>query len=154
MLLFSLANLMDNSMKYAEIGSRTGNSALVVKLAKPEQSIFCYDLPGGGWGGISGSDYAFKKNLSGFSNVNYFTGDSHSDYIKNTVAQNGPYDIFLVDGDHSDEGAYDDLHTAFASLKTGGVLVFDDTIHHPYLKDTFLRFCKDMSVKDYCLIES
>lgn len=153
-LLFNLAKQLGSTGKYAEIGSRTGNSALTVKYANADRDIFCYDLPGGGWGGVPGSEAIFNKNLSGFTKVNYFTGNSQSDRIKELVAQNGPYDLFLVDGDHSDEGAYGDLCTAFASLKRGGLLVFDDTIHHEYLKGTFLRFCYDKGVREYILIDS
>jgi hypothetical protein len=40
-----------------------------------------------------------------------------------------------VDGDHSEEGAFDDLYAVIPHLSVGGILVFDDIAHpaHPYL---------------------
>jgi hypothetical protein len=144
---------MAYGQKYAEIGSHVGSSALTVKFADRSRRIFCYDFPNAGWGGIEGSNVMFRRNLKGFKGVNYSTGDSHSSIIKNAIRFNGPYGVFLVDGDHSDEGAYEDLELAYSCLEKDGYLVFDDTAHHPYLKHTFLRFCSNNSIDRYITID-
>lgn len=152
-ILASVALRIPKGGKYAEIGSHVGGSALTVKYTNREQEIYCYDLPDGGWGGIENSNAAFRRNLRGFTGVCFSTGSSHSDVIKSAIKFNGPYDVFLVDGDHSDLGAYEDLELAYANLKKGGYLVFDDTSHHPYLKNTFIRFCGNNKIKDYIIVE-
>jgi len=45
------------------------------------------------------------------------------------------FDLITVDGDHSEEGAFDDLLNVIPHLNVGGILVFDDIAHptHPYL---------------------
>ena len=151
--LYTLSKNLPEKAKYAEIGSHVGGSALSVKYGNRFREIFCYDLPNGGWGGINNSSHSFRKSLNGFRNVQFNTGSSHSEIIKSIVEFNGPYDLFLVDGDHSDEGAYEDLELAFLNLKAGGTLIFDDTVHHPYLKDTFIRFCRNKKLNDYILID-
>lgn len=40
------------------------------------------------------------------------------------------FDLVLVDGDHSAEGATADLKNAWPRVKRGGILVMDD-VHHP-----------------------
>lgn len=44
----------------------------------------------------------------------------------------GPFDLILVDGDHSFEGAYTDLTNAWPLLRVGGMLVLDDLGHAVY----------------------
>jgi predicted O-methyltransferase YrrM len=45
------------------------------------------------------------------------------------------FDLITVDGDHSEDGAEQDLREVVPHLKVGGILVFDDISHpaHPYL---------------------
>jgi hypothetical protein len=140
-------------IKYAEIGSHVGSSALTVKYFNGNASIFCYDAPNSGWGGVD-SESAFRRNLSSFSKTSYSVGNSQSKLCQSNIEYNGPYDIFLVDGDHSSEGARIDLHLAYKCVKKGGYIIFDDTSHHSYLKSVFEKFCKEHKASDYCVVEN
>lgn len=152
-ILPSIIRRMKDGQRYAEIGSHVGGSALTVKYADRKRKIFCYDFPDAGWGGIEGSNKMFRRNLAGFSGVYYSTGDSHSAVMKQAIKFNAPYGVFLVDGDHSDEGAYEDLELAYSCLEPDGYLVFDDISHHPYLRQTFIRFCGNNKIDKYITID-
>lgn len=127
--------------KYAEIGSHVGRSAATAALANHYLQIYCYDNPNSGWGGQPGTELYLEKTLikfaSGRSLVKF--GDSHSPRIIKSIRENAPYDIFVVDGDHSPDGAYQDLLLAYSVLKEGGILIFDDIVHHKELGPMFVH---------------
>jgi len=133
--------------RYAEIGSHVGNSALTAGFSNPNLEIYCYDNPNKGWGGVDSSDIQLKKNLEnltiaqGNKTFAYF-GNSRSDEVKNVIRQHAPYDIFLVDGDHWGNHAFQDLELAYSVIKNNRLIIFDDIIHHTYLEETFDNFVK------------
>jgi predicted O-methyltransferase YrrM len=141
--------------KYAEIGSHSGNSAVAIALSNPNIFLYCYDMPNFGWGGQAGTWGRLLSSLEKHAKGrNFFKfGDSHSQEVKDSIKENGPFDMFLVDGDHSEEGAYEDLWVAYTNLKDGGYLVFDDLTHHAYLKDVFDRFVGQTNPKESVFID-
>lgn len=122
-------------LSYLEIGVRTGASMVqVLHNAAPER-VTGVDL----WTG----NYALLPNHREFTegqlgryqyetgrktNIELIQGDSHI-LLKNMITQGQKYDLITVDGDHSDQGAMEDLEDAYQLLYEKGIIVFDDIIH-------------------------
>jgi len=125
---------------YLEIGVRRGRSVCVVARGNPEINIIGFDMWIPEYAGMDnpGSDFVrFELNKHGFKgNVTFVDGDSHVT-VPHYFSQNPQemFDLITVDGDHSEEGAFDDLLNVIPHLNVGGILVFDDIAHptHPYL---------------------
>ena len=63
-------------------------------------------------------------------------GDSHQTVPAYFTYNPGiNFDIVTVDGDHTDQGAAQDLRNVLPRLRVGGAVVFDDIVHpaHPGL---------------------
>jgi predicted O-methyltransferase YrrM len=126
-----------------EIGTREGDSLRVVVENSPELSrIVCCDTWGNQYGGSGrGSDDHIHRMLAQLlyvGNVACLTGDS-----KQTVPLlKGPFDLVLVDGDHSFAGATADLENVWPLVSRGGCVVFHDTNHpaHMDLAQCFNEF--------------
>lgn len=135
-------NKEHNFKNYGEIGSHVGNSALCILLSSNTTKVNCFDFPNSGWGGSFNTNFFLDRILGkyGQGRASLTLGNSHSIEIKNQIKENGLYDLFLVDGDHSDKGAMEDLEVAYDNLNPGGYLIFDDIIHHPSLETVFDNF--------------
>ena len=128
---------------YLEIGTRDGDSLRVVIENSPElDRIVCCDTWGSEYGGSGrGSDDHIHRMLAELlyvGNLACLTGHS-----KQTVpALKGPFDLVLVDGDHSYAGAMADLENVWPLVSRGGCVVFHDTNHpaHPDLARCFEEF--------------
>lgn len=126
---------------YLEIGVRRGRSMAVV-------AAICTDCK------IVGIDRWQNTNYAGMPNpgpefvreeldklgyegrLELIVGDSHD--VLPSYFMDHPdkfFDLITVDGDHSENGAEQDLRDVLSHLKVGGGLVFDDINHpaHPYL---------------------
>ena len=59
------------------------------------------------------------------------------------------FDLILVDGDHSEAGAHQDLQNVFPRLAPGGMLVFDDIAHpaHHYLLTLWRRCTAELGLR-------
>lgn len=145
--LIARAASWGNFIKYGEIGSHIGRSMMCVALLNPAANICCFDKPDGGWGGETGTDEELKKNAEKFASGRHqlFFGSSDSGKIKNSIKENGPYDIFLVDGDHRAEPAMKDLEFVYPHIKNGGILIFDDLTHHTYLEQVWDEFVSSVN---------
>ena len=82
--------------------------------------------------------------------LNYFNAsalflDGDSKQLIPTLT--GSFDLVLVDGDHSIEGARADLQNAWPLVRPGGILVMDDICHpeYPWLGDVLAEFLDDVS---------
>ena len=118
--------------RYGEIGSHIGCSMSYVSLVNPDTEIFCFDAPNNGWGGHEGTDGFLSQAISEFASgrAKTFFGNSHSPEIKQKIKENGPYDLFLIDGDHSYDGALEDFLAVIGNMNPGGVIVMDDLMWH------------------------
>lgn len=136
--------------KYLEIGVRRGRSTCVVARGHPEVNIVACDAWVQNYAGIDNPGPEFvgaelrKHGLRG--QVEFLSGDSHVQIPKYFAAHPQEYfDLMTVDGDHSAEGAYRDLHDVLPHLALGGVIVFDDIIwpQHRYLLGVWRQVVKD-----------
>lgn len=142
--------------RYGEIGSHVGCSMSYVALSCPNTELFSYDYPNAGWGGQSGTEGFLKKAMERFANgrshLNF--GNSQSNEIKNKIKENAPYDLFMIDGDHSSEGCKIDFETVLPNMATGGVIVIDDLIHHRNLETLFDEIIEKFNFKSEKFMET
>lgn len=129
---------------YLEIGVRRGRSLCSVVHGCPSVNIVAFDMWITNYAGMDNPGPQFvlselkKHNATG--KVNFINGDSHitiPEYFRNNPQMQ--FDMITVDGDHSEQGAFNDLCNVIPYLAPGGVLVFDDISHpaHPYLLDVW-----------------
>ena len=130
---------------YLEVGVWRGDSLRVVlDNCLPARLILC-DLWSGRYEcGFTGHGHieAMLKQRGFAGAVEYLDGDSHEllpDYFEKGV---GDIDLILVDGDHTEYGAWADLVDCWEFLSIGGHIVFDDLLHagYPHMQETFKRF--------------
>lgn len=101
-----------------EIGTYTGSSTLVMAINIPDNTeIFTLDLEPSETVGSAYRDTKYTARIHQLYG-NSITFD-YSDYL-------GKMDFVLVDADHSYECVKADSEKAFALLKPGGVIVWDD----------------------------
>ena len=132
--------------RYLEIGVRRGFSAATVAAVMPDVSIYAFDLWVRDYVGVENPGPRFvREELArvGFRGaVTFVDGDSHVtlprffgerpyplwDRLRGraVAAPARGFDIVLVDGDHSIEGAYRDLSDVLEHIRVGGAIVFDD----------------------------
>jgi SAM-dependent methyltransferase len=128
--------------KYMEVGVSFGDSLKVVLPFNPESLALC-DSWGGEYGGEMLGGHAHIDNLlrDFRGTVRYLDGNSH--ILLPAVTET--FDLILVDGDHSDEGAERDLWDCWRLLEKDGLLVFDDIRHpsHMSLMVVFEKFCRE-----------
>lgn len=125
---------------YLEIGVRRGRSVCTVAMAHPDVDIVAFDLWQQNYAGMENPGPEFVqaelKRMHHRGQLYFVNGDSHQT-IPEFFRQNPglTFDMMTVDGDHSEQGAIDDLMNVIPHLSVGGVLVFDDIAHpkHEYL---------------------
>jgi predicted O-methyltransferase YrrM len=126
---------------YLEIGTREGDSLRAVLDNSPTLSrVVCADTWGGEYGGTGrGSHSHIDEIVSRYGNVASFRcldGDS-----KLTIPQisDERFDLILVDGDHSLDGARADLINVSSLVSPGGFVLLHDICHpaHFYLSKLF-----------------
>ncbi len=131
----TLRFLADDVRDYLEIGCREGDSLREVVLHAPllQRVVIC-DLWGSDYGGTGrGGHEHIDKLLDdlGYTGDRVFLdGDSRETVptIRGTPGLRR-FDLVLVDGDHSDEGARADLENAWPLVAPGGTLLFHDIFH-------------------------
>lgn len=138
---------------YLEIGVRYGDSLVsVLNQRFPNRLTLC-DTWGGEYGGEQfGGPTHIEELLARMEYhhpVTFLNGNSH-DLLKTVKEQ---FDLITVDGDHSAEGAREDLEDCWKLLTPGGLLLFDDLSHpsHPELLGVFRAFAQ--SVDGLVLLE-
>lgn len=134
-----------------EIGAYHGKSAALLAhlLVRPHESLGVCDLfgdPDPGSNGVVGFRAAFERNMRRFTAAPDEIRIVQRDAADLTVQDTGaPCRIFHIDGGHSAEHVYDDLHTADRSLHPQGIVVLDD-FHNfawPGVAEGFFRFMAD-----------
>lgn len=139
--------------KYGEIGSHAGRSAFFAASSSEEYQteIYCFDYPNAGWGGQFGTQFFLEKslNLTAKNRHKIYYGDSHSELIKKEIVNNGPYDIFLIDGDHSFQGMVEDFESVYHTINNNGLILIDDLYHHPELNMAFDTLIQIYKIKIY-----
>jgi len=144
--------LMDTAKKvkpksYLEVGVREGHSLLSVLLGHVPEKIELVDNWGLHSGGTGANDRERIRQTIEMLGVDEVTAIHSGNSEEVLPLLTGPFDMALVDGDHSYWGAKADLRLCWRLLGSGGVLVMDDLHHnrHPYLRVVFLEFSYSVS---------
>lgn len=138
-VLFAASKLAQPK-NYLEIGVRRGRSVCTVAKGCPTVNIFAFDMWQQNYAGMDnpGPDFVQNelKKAGHQGRVSFFNGNSH-ETLPQFFSQNPglQFDMITVDGDHTEQGALQDLRDVIPHIALGGVLVFDDICHpqHPYL---------------------
>ena len=144
-LLFA-ASKTTQPVNYLEIGVRRGRGVCVVARGCKEVNITAFDMWVQNYAGMEnpGPDFVqaelAKHGHKG--NIEFINGDSHKtvpEYFN--TKPDTLFDIITVDGDHTEDGAFDDLRNAIPHLAPGGILIFDDIVHpsHKYLLNVWQK---------------
>jgi predicted O-methyltransferase YrrM len=125
---------------YLEIGVRRGRSLAMVAATAPETDLYGFDMWAPDYAGMEnpGPDFVESelRKIGATGRIQFVSGNSHETlprfFKENRELQ---LDLVTVDGDHSDEGARQDLMAVLPRIAPGGALVFDDVSHplHPNL---------------------
>jgi predicted O-methyltransferase YrrM len=118
--LFTLAFCLRPS-RYMEIGTLKGGSALIVASAMAalggDGRIFCVDPEPR----VAPEDWARLE-----SRARMFRGFSPQILPEVAAAAGGPFDLVLIDGDHSYHGAVRDANGVLPFMAHGGYILFHD----------------------------
>lgn len=125
---------------YLEIGVRRGRSVCTVARGCSSVNIFAFDMWLQNYAGMENPGPNFvKSELAKHGHqggLQFINGNSHQTLPAFfQMNPNLQFDMITVDGDHTENGALQDLEDVIPHLAIGGVLVFDDIAHHlhPYL---------------------
>lgn len=126
---------------FLEVGVRRGWSTAAVALASPECQIYAFDEWHENYGGAPNPGPGFiQSELSklGYDKpIVFVSGDSHKTLRKFFSENDEKFDMVLIDGDHSVDGAHQDLMDTIPHINVGGVVVFDDIIDCAGLQDVW-----------------
>lgn len=118
---------------FLEVGVRRGWSTAAVVLASPQCEICAFDEWHENYGGAAnpGPEFVTSELAKfGYSKpITFVSGDSHKTlpaFFSDNP--NKMFDMILVDGDHSVDGAMQDLRDTMPHINVGGVMVFDDIV--------------------------
>jgi predicted O-methyltransferase YrrM len=131
---------------YLEVGVRDGHSLFwLLQGAGPNlRELALCDNWGGesGGSGRGGHDHimVLLQELDYGGGRLWIDGNSHEVLLPALAGRT--FDLMLVDGDHTEGGAMQDLRECLTALAPGGLLLFDDIGHpdHPYLQAVLDRF--------------
>ena len=147
-VLFSISVIM-SPKTYLEVGVRRGRSMAVVASVCPECRIVGFDTWEPVYSGMPtpGPEFVVQE----LKKVGYkgcpvlISGDSHlmlQAYFS-TIGEDSRFDLITVDGDHSHVGATQDLLDVLPWLRVGGVIVFDDIVLVPHLRESWRVVSED-----------
>lgn len=133
---------------YLEIGTRDGDSLRVVleENAGTLSSVWVADLWGSDYGGTGRGNHAHIDQLLDDFNFDgrrvFLDGNSRDTVPALMPERANSFDLVLVDGDHSLEGARADLDNVWPLVRPGGAVLFHDICHpaHEHLLRCFDQF--------------
>ena len=122
-------------IRYLEVGVRLGHSLAAVLMAAGRDLDFavgvdCF-IPAYGDEPNPGAEEVLSMladcGVEDLKPVTIYDADSHVK-LKELAKKKRRFNLVLVDGDHTESGAMQDLEDAWVLLAPGGTLVFDDTV--------------------------
>lgn len=149
-VLLALSKMLEPK-RYLEIGVRRGRSSCAVASSATECSMFLFDMWVHNYAGMDnpGPDFVLSElaKVGHKGECRFVDGNSH-DTLPRFFDENPSisFDLITVDGDHTLQGAAQDLRDVLPRLTVGGAVVFDDICHpaHPGLNDVWREMvCQD-----------
>ena len=133
--------LLIEPSSYLEVGVRRGRSMVMAAAASRKCELFGFDMWMKDYAGMENPGAEFVRGelrrVGHAGRSEFIDGDSHATLPKFFADQpERKFSMITVDGDHSDEGALQDLRDLLPRLEVGGVIIFDDIGHplHPNLR--------------------
>ena len=143
----------NNPSVYVETGSYLGCSATIAALHS-NAIVYAHDLWVQDFDHLDESsgpppevENYFKKFYENVKKNNLQTriipirGDSK--FTVEAIHDDESVDFAFIDGDHSEEGIYEDLETIFPKMKTCGVILCHDCVEGTETHQGLLKFTKD-----------
>lgn len=127
---------------FLEVGVRRGWSTAAVVLASPECEVYAFDEWHVNYANVPNPGPTFvteELRKFGYNKpIHFVSGNSH-ETLRAFFNQNPDktMDMVLVDGDHSVEGARQDLMDTMPHISVGGVMIFDDIVDCTGLHDVW-----------------
>ena len=125
---------------YLEIGVRRGRSVCTVASRAPTCDLVMFDMWVQDYAGMDNPGpslvVAELDRIGHIGGRKFIDGNSHETLPAYFAAHPAAcFDLITVDGDHSPDGAAQDLADVLPRLTLGGAIVFDDVCHplHPEL---------------------
>jgi predicted O-methyltransferase YrrM len=132
-----------------EIGVRRGFAAAAIAGVVPAADLYLLDMWGATYAGEPNPGPTLvhqQLRAVNHTGTPIFLWGKSRDVLPRLFASQPhlTFDLLIVDGDHTLDGARYDLNMAFDRVAPGGVLVFDDLVHpqHLYLNDLWAEFAK------------
>ena len=134
---------------YLEVGVRTGGSLVQVLAGSTPRRVVAMDFWDGEYSSLPNHvEYTrnqvqrFQDRLGKAIPIEFIQGDSHLK-LKDLIGQGSSFELITIDGDHTLEGAREDLEDALKLLGPKGAILFDDIIHvaHKYLLNLVHEIC-------------
>lgn len=132
---------------YLEIGVRQGRSMAMVVSSCPQVHIAAFDMWCADYAGMENPGPEFVRrqmvDIGHTGTLNFIDGNSQETLPAYFVANPGKtFDLITVDGDHTPEGAAQDIEAVLPHLRIGGAIVFDDIAHpaHPELLEVWHKY--------------
>jgi tetratricopeptide (TPR) repeat protein len=144
------ASRLTQPINYLEIGVRRGRSVSTVAKGCPSVNIYAFDMWQQNYAGMENPGPKFVQdelNKHGHAGkLDFINGNSHETlplFFKQNPGLD--FDMITVDGDHTEEGALQDLRDVLPNLALGGIIIFDDISHpqHMYLADTWKKAIRE-----------
>jgi predicted O-methyltransferase YrrM len=139
---------------YLEIGVRRGRSGAMVASVTPTADFFGFDMWVENYAGMENPGGEFVKSelrkIGAMGKIDLMSGNSHQTLPEFFATHPDlQLDLVTVDGDHSDEGAREDLLSVLPKIAHGGAIVFDDVSHplHPNLYQVWSSALQDCGLR-------
>ena len=128
-VIYTLLQLKPEIKNYAEIGSAGGGTtALLDEIFKLENAFIVDD-------NLHDDHKERPEILKDVKNVYEFIGDSQGAEAKKFVESfNIPLDMLFIDADHSYNGVKNDTFNYIGLVKSGGFIMYHDTVSYPGVK--------------------
>ncbi len=159
-VLLSLSEILKPT-SYLEIGVRRGRSACAVASRTPACNFYLFDMwKNKNYAGMDNPGHEFVEEelprLGHTGTREFILGNSHQT-LKEFFGKNPEkgLDIITVDGDHTFDGAVEDLCDVLPHVKIGGAVVFDDLCHpkHLHLRQVWKCLVEDDQRFSTCSID-
>jgi predicted O-methyltransferase YrrM len=141
-------------LAYLEIGVRRGRSIAMVASMTPKADLYGFDSWVPDYAGMENPGPEFVESelrkIGASGKIEFVSGDSHQTLPKFFAKHPElKLDLVTVDGDHSDEGARQDLLSVLPKIARGGAVVFDDVSHplHPNLYQVWSNALQDCGLR-------
>jgi hypothetical protein len=146
-----LAECVKGIKRYLEIGVQEGDSLRIAIEHGDLEWITLCDTWGDTYGGTNRGGHGHINDILeevGFDPgmCEFLDGDSKL-LIPTLIPHTTPYDLILIDGDHSLLGCLTDMENCWQLLRPGGIMIVDDITHprHTYLVHCVAAFAIEKS---------